>query len=147
MPVGNDPSEYIIYGDPVAAVIEIIGDAPEIQAFNPVSVTHSLVGYTAGDRWIAITQAGGSFKWLHTYKPRIDFDVFAEDRSTSNDMIHTCMAVLLRAQHNYRGHGMNLIVTQIETAPFMSSEIDTSQVRHTMAFRIHFRPDPSSIDS
>lgn len=143
MTLGNDPKEYIIYGDAEAAVVDILKNAPEIQAFSPI-VTTSLNNYDAGNRYIEITRAGGSYRFPRYERPRIDIITYAERRSVAYDMIATAQAVMFREQGNYMGHGVNYLVCQVESGIFESNEKDTDQVRYILSLRLILKASPST---
>ena len=136
--------EYIKQGDATAAVIDILSNAAEVAAFNPVKITSNQKGYVAGDRWIIVDQHGGTFKWPYPSRPRIDIECLAETRSVACDMIYTCLAVMFREQHNYASSstGVRLCAVQVETAPYQSTEKFTEQVRYLTALRLICRPHP-----
>lgn len=140
MPVGPNPKEFIIFGDAEAAVCDILRTAPEIIALNPVKVTTDLKNYQPGQRWIEVTRAGGSYRFIRFERPRIDIICFAERRSVCYNMISTCQAVMFREQANYVGHGINYLACQVESGIFESSEKDTDQVRYILSLRLILKP-------
>lgn len=141
MPVGPNPKEYIIFGDAEAAVVDILKNAPEIIAFSP-TVTTDLKNYERGMRWIEVTRAGGSYRFIRYERPRIDIDCYAEKRSVCYDMIATCQAVMFREQANYVGHGVNYLACQVETGIFESNEKDTEGVRYILSLRLLLKAAP-----
>ena len=132
--------EYIYIGDTTAAVIDILNNAPEVTALNPVKISSNMTGYNAGDRWIVITQQGGSFQWPYPAHPRIDIECLAESRTVAYQMISTCISVMFREQGTYSGNGVRICAAQIETSPFQSSEKFTDRVRYLTALRLIVRP-------
>jgi hypothetical protein len=140
----SNQQEYIKQGDSVAAIIDILSNATEVQAFNCKKISANLVGYDghSGDRWIVVDQHGGTFRFPFPAHPRIDIECYAEKRSVAMDMINTCIAVVHREQSNYNSAttGVRLCAAQIETAPFGSSDKDTDQIRYITALRLIVRP-------
>jgi len=136
--------EYIFNGDVTAAVIEILGAAPEIQDLDVHKITSTYIGYTAGQRWIIIDQHGGTFNWPHPSRPRVDIECIAETRSVACKMINTCIAVMFREQHNYASSttGVRLAAVKVETAPYQSTEKWTDEPRYLTALRVIARPYP-----
>lgn len=133
--------EFILFGDVEAAVIDILSNASEITAFNPVNITTDQVGYVSGDRWIEIGLEGGSYRFARPARPRIDITTYAENRSVALDMIVTCQAVLFREQGNYRGHGINFIACQVETYIFKSNDRDSGTVKYILSLRFIIKPE------
>lgn len=107
--------EFIVFGDAEAAVVDIlINETPELDFPGKPQIQTNLIGYSAGARWIEVTQQGSIHRWPKIDMPRIDVMVYAERRSVAKDIAEICMASLIRQMGTYRGFGLFLSDAKVE---------------------------------
>jgi hypothetical protein len=138
-----DKWEYIIQGDIEAALINILRSADEIQDFagGEPNVSTTLDGYNIGDRWVAVSLEGGSFKWPKIVRSRVDFNVFAETRTVAHDISQTILAVLFREMGQPSPtYGLRTFRFRVETGPVRADDKLTDAPRYVFSLRAHFIP-------
>lgn len=107
--------EYIPHGDAEAAVVDIlINETPELDFPGKPTIQTNLIGYSAGDRWIEVSQQGSFHRWPKIDRPRIDIEVYAERRSVAKDIAEISLASIIRQMGAYRGFGLFISDVRVE---------------------------------
>lgn len=135
---------FILQGDAVSAVIDIIkNNTPELNPYT-FTISSGLKGYTKGDLWILVQLAGGSYKFLHTKRTRVDITVYAEvgpdSTGRANDVASIIQASLFAWQGGYTGHGVYFHSLQIETDIFEAYDKDEDPCRFVQSLRFLLLP-------
>lgn len=142
---------YIQHGDGEAAVVDILTNyTPELTAYcttNSVTlpvVATNLIGYQKGTLWVLVELEGGSYKFLHQKRSRIDITVYGPDgkdaRGIAYDVSAIIQASLFAWQTGYKGHGVNYQTVQIETDIFRGNDKEDDPVRYIQSLRLLLLP-------
>lgn len=142
---------YVLHGDAVSAVIDIIQNyTPELATYCTAAgisienITSSMMGYQKGLFWILVTNAGGSYKFLHTKRARVDITVYGgvgpDSSGQASDIALIIQASLFAMQTGYIGHGVNYQSVQVETDIFEGNDKDEDPVRFVQSLRLLLLP-------
>lgn len=136
---------FIKHGDGEAAVRDLIANGtPELASYSGLTVTTDMVGYQKGSLWVLIELEGGSYRFLHQKRSRVDITVYGPDaldgRGTAYDIASTIQASLLSWQAGYVGHGVNFQAAQIETDIFKANDKPEDVVRYVQSLRLLLLP-------
>lgn len=137
--------EYILHGDAEAAVVDIIKNyTPELNSYSGLTVSTDMRGYVRGHLWVEVALEGGSYKFLHQKRSRVDITVYGpigtEERGTAYDISAIIQASLFAMQTGYKGHGVNYQTAQIETDIFRSNDKEEDPVRYIQSLRLLLLP-------
>lgn len=90
---------FNLHGDAEALVIHVCKNlTPELASANITKVSSDLKGYTAGMRWVMVSQEGSSKAlWNVINKPRMDVEVRAERRTIAKDIAEILEASIFRS--------------------------------------------------
>lgn len=137
-----DEWEYIEQGDSEAAIVDILLNySPELEFFNPLTVSTNLVGYGFGKRWVYVVGQGALQKWPPViYRPRIDVEVFAERRSVAHDIALVCLASVQSQMGNYWGNGLFLSDATLEQGLTRVPDKYEEETRYIFSLRLTTRP-------
>lgn len=136
----TEKEEYIIFGDVEAMVVDLLSNSPRLAGETIDRITTDMVGWEAGMTWIEIAMEGGSYKFLHTKRARIDITVYSVHRKDAYRISAICQAIMFANQRSYKGFGLNYQSCQVETDIFKGTEKDTSQVRYIQSLRLLVLP-------
>lgn len=132
----NSYWEMIVPGDAEAAVIDILKNlTPELFGKN-ITFSSDLVGYTPGARWVMVTQEGSVANWPKIEKPRIDFEVYAANRTDARDIGALCQASVLRAMGTYSGNGLKITDAKVELGLTRVPDKLQEGARYILALRL-----------
>lgn len=136
--------EFIEHGDAEAAIVDIfLNETPELTPFGIARISTSMTGYTLGDRWIFVTQEGGSEDWPAIDRPRIDVEVYAERRSVARDIAAICLASVKYNMGTYRGFGLFLSDAKVEQGLTRIPDKFQEETRYYFSLRLTTRPSGS----
>jgi hypothetical protein len=132
---------FVLFGDPEAAVIDILQNhTPELTPYGINRISTDLVGYSADQIWVLVEMEGGSYKYFHQKRCRIDITVYVpiqpDSRSTALAISNVIQASLFATQSSYIGHGINLQAVQVETDIFRGNDKDEDPVRYIQSLRL-----------
>lgn len=128
--------EFVVPGDAEAAVIDILKTlTPELAGKN-ITFSSDLVGYEPMARWVMVTQEGSSADWPKIDKPRIDIEVYAENRTTARDIAALCQASVLRAMGTYSGKGLRITDAKVELGLTRVPDKLQEGARYILALRL-----------
>lgn len=135
-----EKEEFILFGDVEGMVVDLLSNSPRLSAESIDRITTDMVGFTQGMTWIEIAMEGGSYKFLHTKRARIDITVYSVRRKDAYRIASICQAIMFANQRSYKGFGLNYQSCQVETDIFKGTEKDTSQVRYIQSLRLLVLP-------
>lgn len=141
---------YVLFGDVEAAIAATLRTAPEISGFagGAPTVSTSLDGRDAGQRWIVVSLEGGSFQWPKLEKARVDINVLISQseidaRTTCHDLARKALAVLFREMGQPQPtYGVRVSGIQVETGLTRADDRLNDSARYLFALRISFVPHP-----
>lgn len=137
---------YVRHGDPVAAAIDILTNhTPELAEYEIVNIAGDMTNWVSPQRWIQVSREGGLRVWPKLSKPRLDFDVYAENSNVCADIADICEASIFRAQYEYRGYGVRLQKVIEEVGPVEAYDKHQETPRYFFTLRLHTTPDPASM--
>jgi hypothetical protein len=126
----------VVPGDAEAAVVDILTNyTPELSGLD-ITFSTSMVGYTAGDRWVVVSQEGGSAEWPKIDRPRIDLQIFANSRTDARDIAAMCQASLIRSMGNYSGNGVTITDVRLELGLTRVPDKLEEVARYILALRL-----------
>jgi hypothetical protein len=135
-------------GDTEAAVRDILAnDTPELPHFPPnppLTITTNLIGFVPEQRWIVISQEGGSMQWPKIFRCRVDVEVFAERRSVAREISEIALASIFRQTGIYRGYGVFISDVTLEQGITRIPDKLQGVSRYVFAVRLTTVPDALS---
>ncbi|HLL68814.1 MAG TPA: hypothetical protein VK453_24335 [Micromonosporaceae bacterium] len=131
---------YVVFGDAEAAVVDILRDSTQVDAFNPV-ISTDLIGYTAGDKWVQVRRTGGiPTLWMHVDNPLIAFDVHADDKGVALDLADAARGAVFAAR-GYSGRGLQLYdITDTTGLTWAPDEAQPDVPRYQFTLSLVTRP-------
>lgn len=88
--------------DPIKVCVAYLKASPFITAAAPVTVSATLDGYAAGNRWVVVSVAGGTRHRLNLVDmPRMDLNCYAESKPAAHELAERAVTALL-ASPGYR---------------------------------------------
>jgi hypothetical protein len=109
-----------------------------------VKATTDLVGWLAGQRRIVITRIGGTPSLpMRIDNPRLDVDVYAEDKGAAHDLAQLARAALHELPEGDHT-ALDAVVAHVndETGLQWLPDISTSAARYTFTVRLAVHPYP-----
>ncbi len=131
------------FGDPEAAVVDILNDSPAVAAFSPEGIASDLIGYASPARWLVVTRTGGApTLWRMLDNPRIQVAARAEDKGAALDLAAAARDAVYAAR-GYIGHGLSLYdVAEDEGLAWSPDERDPTIPRYTFTLALVTKPAP-----
>lgn len=141
------PYAFILHGDAEAAVIDIIKNfTPELTSFSIDKVTTDMVGYEKGLIWVLVELEGGSYKFFHQKRSRVDITVYGPDGPNSRAVAYDISAIIQASLFGWQtGYvsipfNVNFQSVQIETDIFRGNDKDEDPVRYIQSLRLLVLP-------
>lgn len=133
--------QYIPFGDAEAAVVDILlNETPELDFPGKPTIQTNLIGYTAGARWIEVSQQGTLRRWPKIDRPRVDVEVFAERRSVAKDIAEIALASIIRQMGTYRGFGLFISDVKVEQGITRIPDKFQESTRYLFSLRLTCTP-------
>lgn len=135
-------NETIIHGDVEAAVVSLLSSDTLVTNLVPTTnISTSLVGYSAGAKWIEVSLEGGSYIFPKFYRPRIDIYVYASTRSQAIAICHAINAVLFKKMGDPTVYnGVRIANVKSELMPTRVPDKQTESPRYVMSYRLTVTP-------
>lgn len=132
----------IVHGDVEAAIVSVLSADTLVTSLVPTTnISTSLVGYTAGLKWVEVSLEGGSFVFPKFYRPRIDIYVYAPTRSQAIGICHAVTAVLFKRRGEPTViNGLRIVDVRTELAPTRVPDKETESPRYVMSYRLTVTP-------
>lgn len=137
--------EMVVHGDVESLIFHICKNlTPELAGHN-ITFSTDLVGYTAGQRHVEISQEGGTkSNWNIIDKPRIDFAVRAERRSIARAIADVLEGSMFRAVGTrFAGCSLSRVVEEAGITRVPDKE-EVASHRYIFSLRLTVLPDESN---
>ena len=130
-----------VFPDSEAVAVSWLRAQPELAG---VKVTTDLVGWLAGQQRVVITRIGGVPSLaIRIDNPRLDVDVYAEDKARAHDLAQLARAALHELpEGDHTALGAVVAHVNDDTGLQWLPDISTSAARYTFAVRLAVRPYP-----
>lgn len=141
-------ADMLIHGDSEALILHILKNLTAELVGKNITFSTDLNGYTEGDRWVVVSQEGGSKTlWNVINKPRIDIEVRSESRTVSKDISEIAEASIFRAV-GVSAWGCTLTEVKEETGIVrVPDKEEDSSHRYLFALRLTCYLHPDSLES
>lgn len=132
---------YPIMPDEVAVTINFLASDPYIQQYTPVTIAGDLKGWVYPQRRIVVSTSGGTLaNPKRVSSPRIDINVYAEEKVIAKDIALAAVAAIL-SMKNYVDEDNSAVVVEVEpTTPADITDQLNSHPRFVFDATIFIRP-------